>query len=439
MLSSVGIILLLILLNGLLAMTEMAVVNAKTIRLQAAADSGSRGARQALALITNPSQFLSTIQVGITLIGILAGAYGERSVAKELKAWLESGVFFRAYAETIALGIVVLGVTMANVVLGEIIPKRLALLYPETIAMTTSGPVRLLAIIAAPLVNLLVSVTEFLLRLFGLARTPVQSVTEEEIRGLIGEGARTGVLDAAESEIMDKVLRLADRRISAVMTPRADLEWLDTTLPEEENRRRIINSPQGFYPVCSGGPDDVVGLLNAGDALSALLKGRPLHLLSLMKRPLVLPENVSVLQGLDAFRKSPNQVAFVADEYGAILGVVSQNDVLEALVGELPSPEEPTATTNLVRRPDGTYLVDGGTPVDEVKRLFRIQHLPGESEFDTLAGFVLYQMQAIPREGDSFEFGGIQFEVMDMDGMRVDKVLIRPPAVTLTEPKPRGE
>jgi putative hemolysin len=183
----------------------------------------------------------------------------------------------------------------------------------------------------------------------------------------------------------------------------------------------------------------VVGLLHAGDALPALLKGRPLHLLSLMKRPLVLPENVSVLQGLDAFRKSPNQVAFVADEYGAILGVVSQNDVLEALVGDLPSPEEPTATTNLIRRADGTYLMDGGMPVDEVKRLFRIQQFPGESEFDTLAGFVLYQMQAIPREGDTFEFGGIRFEIMDMDGMRVDKVLIHPPAVTIAEPKPTAE
>jgi putative hemolysin len=428
MLSSIGFLLFLILINGILAMTELAVLNAKTLRLQAAADLGNRGARQALILAANPSRFLSTVQVGITLIGILAGAYGERSLKAHVRGGLEAIELLQPYAEDLALGIVVLGVTVASVILGEIIPKRLALFYPETIAMTMAGPVRLLAMAAAPLVLLLVTMTEFLLKLLGLGRTPVQRVTEEEIRGLIGEGARTGVLDAAESAIMDKVLLLADRRVSAVMTPRADVEWLDTTLPEEENRQRIIRSPQSYYPVCSGGPDDVVGLLHAGDTLPAILRGRPLHLVSLMKRPLVVPENVSVLQALDAFRKSPNEVAFVADEYGAILGVVNQNDVLESLVGELPSPEAPLAATDAVRRADGTYLVDGGMPVDEVKLLFQIAHMPGESEFDTLAGFVMFELQRLPRTGDQFEYSGIRFEVVDMDGMRVDKVLVHPPS-----------
>jgi putative hemolysin len=325
-----------------------------------------------------------------------------------------------------ALGIVVLSVTIASVIFGEIIPKRMALYYPERIAILMAAPVRFLSLAALPLVLFLVTLTEALLRVLGLGKVPQSSLTEEDLRGLIGEGARLGILEVAEGEIMEKVLRLADRRVSALMTPRADMVWLDSTLPEEPNREKIIGNPQSYYPVCSGSPDDLVGLIYAGDALPVILRGKPLNILALMKRPLIIPENVTVLQGLEAFRKSPNEVAFVADEYGAILGTLSQTDVLEALVGELPSPEAPGAAFNVVKRHDGSYLLEADMPVDEMKHLLGLVDLPGESEFDTLAGFVLYEMQRIPKEGERFSFGPWSFEIVDMDGLRIDKLLVRP-------------
>jgi putative hemolysin len=428
MVFSIVVISLFIMVNGLLAMTELAVLNSKKIRLEAAASRGNIGARQALLLLDNPSRFLSTIQIGITLIGILAGAYGERSLAKLLKGWLETFPFFAdgQRAEIMALGIVVLSVTIASVIFGEIIPKRMALYYPERIAILMAAPVRFLSLAALPLVLFLVTLTEALLRVLGLGKVPQSSLTEEDLRGLIGEGARLGILEVAEGEIMEKVLRLADRRVSALMTPRADMVWLDSTLPEEPNREKIIGNPQSYYPVCSGSPDDLVGLIYAGDALPVILRGKPLNILALMKRPLIIPENVTVLQGLEAFRKSPNEVAFVADEYGAILGTLSQTDVLEALVGELPSPEAPGAAFNVVKRHDGSYLLEADMPVDEMKHLLGLVELPGESEFDTLAGFVLYEMQRIPKEGERFSFGPWSFEIVDMDGLRIDKLLVRP-------------
>jgi putative hemolysin len=419
------ILLLLMVLNGIFSMSEMAVIFARKARLKHWAGEGDRGARKALELAENPQRFLSTIQVGITLIGILAGAFGGTTVARSLEAHLKEIPLLASYSNLLAVGTVVAVLTFFSIVIGELVPKRMALSNAERVASLTARPMHGLARIARPLVWILTVSSELILKVLGYKPSQEPSITEEEIKILIEQGTRDGVFHEAEKEIVKSVFRLADREVEALMTPRLEIVWLNHQAPEEENREKILRTGFSRFPVVEGGLDNVLGVVRARDLLGQALSGKPMDLKEVMSPPLFIPENASVLHLLELFKRSRPHLALVVDEYGGIQGLVTLNDILESIVGEIASQDpyqEPTA----VRREDGSWLVDGMIPIDEFKELFQIRELPEEDSghFQTLGGFVMMQMGRVPNTADHFEWEGLRFEVADMDGKRVDKVLI---------------
>jgi putative hemolysin len=429
------IVLLLILVNGLFAMAEMALVSARRARLKHAADSGNKGARAALALAESPSRFLSTTQVGITLIGVLAGAFGGATLSDNLSAWLSGRIPAVArYADAIAIGGVVVSITFFSLILGELVPKRLALSRPEAIASSLAGFMTLLSRIAGPVVWLLSATTELVLRLIPLRHGSEPSVTDEEIKVLMQQGTEAGHFHPVERTIVDMALRLSDRRVSALMTPRTQVEWLDLEDPPEETKRKILESHYSRFPVAEGGRRHIVGIVEVKDLLAAEMAGRGFDLRAAMKPPLYIPDTAPAYKALETFRETGRPIALIVDEYGDFQGVVTLEDLLEALVGEMPSPgqdEEPSVT----QRDDGSWLVDGMLSIDDLKDTVGIMHLPDEDagSYQTVAGLVLDRLRRIPKAADTFEIDDYRFEVVDMDGRRVDKVLVtRLPAETAT-------
>ncbi|MCE5243095.1 MAG: hemolysin family protein [Syntrophobacteraceae bacterium] len=428
------IVLLLIALNGFFAMSEFALVSARKARLQQSAEEGNPRALAALELANAPNQFLSTVQIGITLIGVLSGAFGGATLAHKFGGFLARYPLLEPYSDSIALGSVVVVITYLSL-LGELVPKRLALSDPERIAARVAGFMHILSKIAYPVIRLLSVSTEFLLkfrRAGGAGRVPI---TEEEIKILIGQATVAGVFEEAEKEMVQRVFRLGDRRAGSLMTPRQKIEWIDLGESSEKNRRKILNSPFSRYPVCQGKLSNVLGVLHVKALLNRNLSGQSVDLRSLVEQPLFVHENMHVLNVMESLRKSGTQMALVIDEYGTIEGLVTFNDILEAIVGEIPSLDQ-LEEPRIVRRKDGSYLVDGMLPADEVKELFNIRKLPGEGlgYYETLGGFVMTYLRRVPSEGDSFSCCGLSFEVVDMDGHRVDKVLVKP-----LEPDDRGE
>jgi putative hemolysin len=422
----IALLLFLILLNGVFAMSEIAVVTSRKARLQRLADDGSPGAHSALSLHTEPSSFLSTIQVGITTIGILSGAIGEAALADPFAVWLSGFPLIAPYAEGIALTMVVAGLTYFAVVVGELVPKRLALIAPEGIASLISRPMILLAKAARPLVWLLSASSSLLLRLTGARRKDEPPVTDEEIRVLMEQGAEAGVFHESEQVIVSNVLRLDDQRIESIMTPRKDIYLLDLNDPDTEIRRCISESPYTRIIVCRDGLDHIVGILRTSDLLKSALDGEPLDVEHSMRPPLYVPAGVSTTQLLENFRKARLQSALIVDEYGELQGLVTLTDVLTSIVGELPS-EDINEEQDVVRREDGSWLMDGGVSVERFKSVLEIEDaLPGEEEnaFNTLGGFIMHMLGRIPAVTDHFDWGGCRFEVMDMDKNRVDKVLV---------------
>jgi len=418
------VLLLLILMNGLFAMSEIAVVSARKTRLQQWADEGKAGAGVALELAAEPGHFLAAIQVGITLVGILSGALGEATVAASLAVRVARVPVLAPYAATIALAVVVSGITILAVILGELVPKRIALRNPEGIAVTVARPMRLLATVAYPLVRFLSILTESVLKLLGLRPTQAPPVTEEEIKVMMEQGADAGVFEKEEQQLVSNVFRLDQQRVGSIMTPRMDVVYLDVEDSSDDIRRKILDSAHSVMPVCQGGIINVLGIVHAKDLLRRSLSGEPLDLLSLLKTPLFIPETATAMKLLQMFKKSRRHVAFVLDEYGDVQGLVTINDVLESIVGDIPSEGAPSESF-AVRREDGSWLLDGMLPVEKFRDLFPDVELPEEEAgtYHTLSGFVLMRLGRIPAVAEHFEWRGWRFEVVDMDGNRIDKVL----------------
>lgn len=425
-LTELAILLALILTNGLFSMAELAVVSSRRVRLKNRADQGDHGAVAALELAADPNRFLPTVQVGITLIGTLAGAYGGAALAQSLSSRVEQVPSLAKYADEVAIGLVVLGITYVTLVLGELVPKRIALSRPERIAALVGRPMRLLSRLAVPVVRLLGGSTELIVRGLGVPASSEPPVTEEEVKILLEQGRQAGVFDASESEIVRRVFRLGDRRAGMLMTPRKEVVWLDVADSPEVVRRKIEKSPHSRFPVCEGGLDNVIGIVQVKDLLLRGFTGRQAYdLRGLLIMPLFLYEGMPGFEVLERFKSSGTHIAMVLDEYGSIEGLITLNDILEALVGDLPEPdEEPDPTA--VQRADGSWLLDGRMPLDEVAEVVGIRKFP-EGDYHTLAGFVIDRLGHIPNVAEVFDWLGTTFEVVDMDGRRIDKVLVKLP------------
>ena len=420
-----SIVLLLILINGFFAMAEIALVSARPARLKPLAANGNAGAEAALELKAEPSRLLATVQIGITIIAVLLGTFGEATLGERLQAYLaESGSFLAPYAHAISMAVVVIGLSYFSLILGELVPKRLALTHPERIAAAVARFMRGMARAGAPLEWLLSATTELILRALP-GRMEPPAVTDEEIGFMLREGVATGHIPPAETAIVEMALRLGDRRVSAVMTPRTQVEFLDLDDDHDENRQRIRNSPYSRFPVMQGGTHQLAGIVQVKDLLVACLDGGPFDLRPVLKPPLFLPNTVTVLRALEMFKSSGEPLAMVVDEYGDLEGLVTLTDILEALVGDIP--EIGDTDQRIVRRDDGTWLIDGMVALDELKQLLEVGQLPGEDpEFHTLGGYLMAQLNRVPKVADKVTAGGYLFEIVDMDGRRVDRVLIMP-------------
>ncbi len=423
------LLLLLILLNGAFAMSEMAVVSSRKSKLQSLAEDGSIGADAALELHQNPSRFLSTIQVGITSVGILSGAIGEAVLADPLTERLAMIPLIAPYAHGVALTITVVGLTYFSVVVGELVPKQLALLAPEGIASLIARPMMLLASIVHPLVALFSSSSALVLRVFGARRKDEPPVTDDEIKVLMEQGAEAGVFHESEQAIVSNVLRLDEQPIAAIMTPRRDMCVIDFDDGEEAVRQKIVESDYSRLVVCRDGLEHILGVLQKGDLLKRAVPGQPIGIADIeavLHPPLYVPESVSTTQLLENFRRARLQFALIVDEYGEVEGLVTLTDVLSSIVGELVEPEAPE-DRDIIRREDGSWLIDGDVGIERLKSQLEIDDdLPGEEEnsFHTLGGFVMHVLGRIPQAADHFSVAGLRFEVMDMDRNRVDKVLV---------------
>jgi putative hemolysin len=422
----IAILCILFLLNGFFAMAEMAVVSSRRIRLQQMAEEGRRGAAQALALADNPGSFLSAVQVGITLIGILSGAFGGATLGPRLGELLDRIPWLAPYGSQIAVALVVVGITAASVAVGELVPKRIALAAPEAIAARLARPLQIVAGIFRPFVWLLERSSAALLKLFGLPERRGASVTEEEVRFAIAEGAEAGVIDEVEEEMIHGVLALADRSVAAIMTPRPDVHWIDLDDEPDAIAHDIACCPYSRLVVARGGDlGRPLGIIQKKDLVDDLLAGRGLELERVLREPIYVPENAQVLRMLEMFRTTPLHVAFVVDEYGDFLGLVTLTDVMEAIAGEIPEEHKPISE-DIVRRSDGSWLVDGRVSIDELADKLGLDK--GEGDFHTAAGLALERLARIPVEGDTFEIGDWKVEVVDMDGKRIDKLLFVPKA-----------
>lgn len=424
----IAIILILVLANGVFSMSEIAVISSRKTRLQHMADEGSTTARAALELASKPGRFLSTIQTGITLVGVLAGAFGGATLTQSLSDWLAGFGPLRPYAGPLALGIVVLCITYLSIVLGELVPKRIALGDSERIACFAAGPMALLSRAATPAVALLSHSTDAVVRLLGIRPSEEPPVTEEELRILIDQGTRAGVFEESEQEMIEGVLELKDRCAGDLVTPRTKVVWLDLAAPQTETLERIRTSGFAAFPVCRGSLDEVVGVVHSKDLLAQGLSGHKPDLEGAMKPPHLVPEGMDILDLLESFRSTGQHMAVVLDEYGGIAGVVTATNIVEFVVGAMPGPGE-IAGPPAFRREDGSWLLDGRMPAGEAREILGIPKAALASEekaVRTLGGLVMSKLGRVPTAGDYFTWAGRRFEVVDMDGRRVDKVLVHP-------------
>lgn len=416
---------MLILANAVFAMSEIAVVAARKVRLQQRADDGDERAKAALALANHPAQFLSTVQVGITLVGILAGAYGGATIAEPLAARIATVPLLTPYAEGLALGLVVAVIAFLSLVFGELVPKNVALTNPETIASWVARPMMWLARIGGPFVVLLTATTNLLLRVFGIRGQAESHLTEDEIKAVISQGAESGVLAAAEESIVQRVLQLGDLRVAAIMTPRPDIEWIDVDATADELREFLASHRHTQFVVCHAGLDNVLGIVRSADLLPVAMRGAAIDLRGLTHEALFVPDSMPAVQLLETFRRSHKHVALVMDEFGAVEGLVTVTDLLEALVGQLPANAS-EAASSFVQRADGSWLVDGSVAIEEASARLGLDEIPPDEvgAYHTLGGFVMARLGRVPKTADRFDWGGFHFEVVDMDGRRIDKVLV---------------
>ncbi len=420
------VIVVLVLFNGVLAMSELAVVSARKTRLQQQRDEGNGGARVALELIESPTRFLSTVQIGITLVGVLAGAFGGATIAAAIGDALADVALLAPYAKAIGLGVVVLAITYLSLVLGELVPKRIALQNPERVASLVARPMRVLARLASPAVTFLSASTAAVLRVLRIHDSDEPPITEEEIRLLIDQGTRAGVFATVEQDLVESVFQLDDRHVSAFMTPHLDVVWLDADATPEDIQAAITDSRFSAFPVCDGSLDQPLGIVHAKDLLARCLAGEQPVLTEHLYAPRFVPENIAASRAIYLFKEHETHMLLVIDEHGGIQGVLTEHDLLEAFVGEIPSSGQPD-DVRAVQRADGSWLMDGMLHIDEVKERLGVRSFPEAEEgvYETLSGFVMQQIERIPVEGDRFDWGGWTFEVVDMDERRVDKVLVQ--------------
>lgn len=417
---------LLILLNGFLSMTEFALVSARKARLQHMAERGSTGASIALELTEDPNTFLSTIQIGITLVGILAGAFGGAAIAVQLTPVLFGIPYISEYSAVISLGIVVIIITFLTIVFGELIPKRIGMAYPEQISTLISGPIRRFSWFLGPINQLCSLSTDAVLWIFGHKGSSESVVTEEDITSLLEEGTQAGVFNPAEQELVQSAFRFGDREVHSLMIPRPDVVYLDCDDPFEVNNEKILISGHTRYPICRGDLDQIIGVVSVRDLWTESTQGKKIDLEGLATDPLVIPEHITALKLLELFRTAATPLAIIMDEYGSLSGIITLHDLLEAIVGDLSTVDATESEPAIIQRDDGSWFVDGMTPVEDLRDLLEIESLPGEREgfFRTAAGFVISELGKIPISGDHFYRNGFRFEVADMDNRRVDKILI---------------
>jgi putative hemolysin len=419
------IIIILILVNAVLAMSEAALVASRKARLQQQASEGNKSSALAIKLIEDPNIFLSTVQIGITLIGVLAGAVGGATIAESLAEALQNVPYIGEYSTSIALSVVVISITVLTIWLGELVPKRLGLNSPEKIAQIVAGPMLFLSKVFSPFIKLMSAATNFVLRLIGVNPSSEPPITEEELQMLISQGTQAGVFQEAEQEMVEGIFSLGDSRVYSLMTPRTELVWLDVTDSIEEIRQKIADCPYSRFPVRQDSLETIVGIVKSRDLLVESLSGKEIDLKALLKPAHFIPETMFASRALELFKEKNTELLLVVDEFGGLQGLLTINDILEEIVGAMEF-EEPQATL----RQDGSWLLDGMLEVDEFKELFEFTALPHEDEYETLSGFVMTSLGRVPQAADHFEWNGFRFEVMDMDGRRVDKVLVT------TLPKP---
>jgi putative hemolysin len=408
----------------------------RKVRLQQLANQGNKKARAALELASSPNQFLAGVQIGITLLAILSGAFAESTIAQRLAPLLNLIPWLATYREAVSSVIAVLIITYLTLIIGELVPKQLALNNPERIASEIAIPMQMLARFVSPIVYLLSASTDLVMRLMGIRPSTEPQVTEEEIRVLIEQGTEAGTFEEAEQDMVERVFRLGDRPVNALMTPRPDIVWLDLEDSAEENRKKMLDSCHSRFPVCQGGLDNVLGVMHVTDLLSRALSSQPLDLTVSLRQPVFVPESTRGLKILEVFKQTGIHLALVVDEYGVVQGLVTLNDILIEIVGDVPSAgelEDPQA----VQRDDGSWLLDGMLPVDDFFEIFDINEVPFENRgsYQTLGGFVITHLGRIPSATDNFEWQHLRFEVMDMDGNRVDKVLVMQISNKISEQK----
>jgi putative hemolysin len=427
------IVLVPIALNGIFAMSEFALVSAKKIRLKQQAEEGDTRASVALKLANEPTSFLSTIQIGITLVGIFAGAFGGATIAEGLAIYFNGFPSLAPYSDAISITLVVLVITYMTLIFGELVPKRLALNNAEPIASYVAKPMFYLSIIAKPLVIILSHSTEGVLRLLRVRKITGAPVTEEEIKFMLEEGTEAGVFEKAELSMIEGVFDIGDRRVDSLMTHRSDIIALDLDDPADENLRKMIGSGRSNFPAYDSDLDNIVGMISVKDVLARLVENGATDIRGSVTKPLIAPEAITVLKLLELFKETGVHVALITDEYGSIQGIVTLHDIMEAIVGDVYSLGEPVEMQVVVRE-DGSWLVDGDTSVEKLKDALSVDSFPEEEKgyYRTVAGMIMFILQRIPTTGDHVELRGLRYEVVDMDGHRIDKVLItRVPSIPM--------
>jgi putative hemolysin len=425
MLADILLILLLVLLNGAFALSEIAIVSSRRVRLVRMAEEGHGGAKQALTLAADPARFLSSVQIGITTVGILSGAIGEATIAGHLRPRLERLPLVAPYAEPLTLAIVVISITYVSLILGELVPKRLALTNPERIASLIARPMQVVAAVGGPIVHLLTVSTDTVLRLLGVRKVARAAVSMEEIKVLIEQGTEEGVLERSEREMMTNVLNLDERFVSTVLTPRPDVVYLDVQEPLERNFDKLRREPHAVLPLCDGDLDHILGIVRSRKVLEEVLAGPAVDLAALAEPALFVPETMTLMTLLEQLRRANLTAALVVDEFGQLEGLASLTDVIASIVGELPTGTAAEAT--IVRRDDGSWSMDGALDLDSVVRALQDDSFLNEAarqQYHTLGGLAMVSLRRVPRTGDVFERGGYRFEIVDMDGNRVDRVLV---------------
>lgn len=416
----ITVILVLLVLNGVFSMSEMALVAARKLRLERRAEDGNAGARAALSLASNPTNFLSTVQIGITLVGVLAGAFGGAGIAERIAARLALIPALAGYADALALGIVVAIITYLSLVIGELVPKQIALSNPERVATLIARPMRLVSRVGSPVVRALTASTNFVLRVFGIRGTADSRLTEYDIRATLEQGAETGVLDEAEHDIIENTFRLGDRQVGSVMTPRTDVSWIDVDADRADVLNRVAVARGRPLVVCSGDVDRVVGIARAEQLLVRSLAGESFDLRASLGTPLFVPVTMPALRLLEQFRRTGEQTAIALDEYGGVQGVATVDDILEALVGPLPEAGD-TEPMEIMRQKDGSWLIDGGTAIEDLEAALDLDPLPlsDRRNYHTVAGLVTTKLGRIASVGDTIEIDEWRYEVVRTDGRRI--------------------